>query len=557
MDLIIGNPAGWWGLLGVPAILVIHLLQHTARRHSISTFFLVEHLAQESSEGRVLERIRNSAQLWLQLLAVLLVTWLLLQPRWMREDSFQRVVVVLDSSVSMGAFLDRLPDRVSSGLGRMNRAAARTEWRLIETDRTREALYAGLQLGELVGTLRDWKPRLGTHSFAPGFQVARSLAGEAGSIVLVTDRLPQTVPDGVEVLAIGEPVENVGFTGLRMVTDEESGALTWQAMVRNHGQTVQRRSWNAVSEWGQTGAQTLELDPGATLTLRGTFPDGGDALTLALTGDAFAMDDRLPVVRPQPKRLRVSVQVDDPTREFVARLLSTVRDREIVRRSEDPDLELLSYDLGMVPALTMNAICLPRATAGEGVPGEAAQVVHEAHALTEGLSWQALLCQPVSPVKLTGEEQVLLWMGDQPLIYLRSAQPHRQLVVAFDLASSNASRLPAFIVMLHRFVESVRMQKPVFEARNTEVNQLLNMVAQTEGGPLVRTLENTPPHSTPASRAHLVRAPPDPGLYQIHQDGANLLFASARFADSREADFSDAVTTPGMEERAEVIYPPQ
>ena len=61
MQLLLGNPTGLWALLGIPAVLAIHLLQQQARRHTVSTLFLIDHLGQENASGRVIDRIRNSA----------------------------------------------------------------------------------------------------------------------------------------------------------------------------------------------------------------------------------------------------------------------------------------------------------------------------------------------------------------------------------------------------------------------------------------------------------------------------------------------------------------
>ena len=204
MQLIIGNPAGWWALLGIPAVILIHFLQHEARRMRVSTLFLLEHLGQESTEGRVFERVRNSASLWLQLLAVLLVTWLLVAPRWVRSDSVQRVAVVLDSSVSMSAFKDRIEHQVPLALRRLGRASATTEWRVIETDPGRGTLYAGQDLSELRVRLQGWQPRLGTHDTRAALRVASNLVGPAGTVVLVSDHEPGALPPGVSWLGVGE-----------------------------------------------------------------------------------------------------------------------------------------------------------------------------------------------------------------------------------------------------------------------------------------------------------------------------------------------------------------
>src|SRR5688500_14225516 len=101
---LFANPAGLWVLLGLPAIVAIHFLQQRARVVRTSTWFLIEKLAPDSARGRTWDRLRTSRAFWLQLFAVILAAWVLGEPRWVREQSAQTVVIVLDASVSMQAF---------------------------------------------------------------------------------------------------------------------------------------------------------------------------------------------------------------------------------------------------------------------------------------------------------------------------------------------------------------------------------------------------------------------------------------------------------------------
>ena len=75
MPLIFANPLGFWALLGIPAVLLIHFLQRESRRLPISTLFLLEHIDRESVKGRQFDRLRQSIPLWLQLLGVVILTW--------------------------------------------------------------------------------------------------------------------------------------------------------------------------------------------------------------------------------------------------------------------------------------------------------------------------------------------------------------------------------------------------------------------------------------------------------------------------------------------------
>ena len=99
-----GNPLGLLSLLAIPAILAIHFLQRKSVTLPVSTLFLLERTQREATSGRRFERLIPSVPLWMQLLAVLLLAWLLSEPRFKKENSVQRVVIVVDGSASMTGF---------------------------------------------------------------------------------------------------------------------------------------------------------------------------------------------------------------------------------------------------------------------------------------------------------------------------------------------------------------------------------------------------------------------------------------------------------------------
>ena len=133
MNLVISNPAGLWALLGIPLVLLIHFLQRKAKVLPVSTLFLLEKTVRESASGRRFDRLVNSVPLWMQLLAVLLLAWLLAEPRYRKARSVQRIAVVLDSSASMEPFRDRLADALVRRLPELAGLASVSEITLFES----------------------------------------------------------------------------------------------------------------------------------------------------------------------------------------------------------------------------------------------------------------------------------------------------------------------------------------------------------------------------------------------------------------------------------------
>src|SRR4051812_17859549 len=142
---LFSNPAGLWALLGVPAILAIHFLQQRSRVVVTSTWFLIEQLTPDSTRGRTWEQLRASRTLWLQLLAVVAVAWVLAEPRWVRSESAQTVVLVLDDSASMSAFRAPALAAVEKEMSAASGLAAQTTWVVMTTDGRQPPLYRGTE----------------------------------------------------------------------------------------------------------------------------------------------------------------------------------------------------------------------------------------------------------------------------------------------------------------------------------------------------------------------------------------------------------------------------
>lgn len=510
MHLSFGNPLGFLALLGVPTVLAIHLLQRESRQVITSTLFLLEALAPVSAQGRRLERLRNSLPLWMQLLAVLLLTWLLVSPRWLRRDSSQRVVVVLDSSVSMLAFHDELARALPGRLHLLESAAARTDWRLIETDQARPTLYAGPALRDLLAAATAWTPHLGSHDFGPALNAANSLVGGAGVAVFVTDR-PTDLPQGVKLLAVGRPLDNCGWAGVSV--DGE----TWHALLKNYSGARQTRTWRV-----DASAETaITLEPDQMRTLSGSFPPGQDRCELALNADDFPLDDHLPIIRPQAKRLTLSVQTGGPFDEFLKRFAGSIPQADPVAGKGDVRLAAFSPAGGHGILFATQEKERPDYLAGD--------IVAENNPLTSGLTWNGLICKQADSIPAREGDQTLLWAGERSLVFLRGGWADRSLIVNFDVRQSNADRLPAFIVLLNRFLESVRAEKVAPERLNVETNQPLVIASDPS---------KSPPRSSNGDSP--LRAPAAPEFFAVTQGEHPLLTAAAYFSDAREADFRDA-----------------
>jgi hypothetical protein len=539
MPVLLANPLGLLALLGIPAILLIHFLQRQSRRFPASTLFLLDHLQRESVKGRRFDRLRQSVPLWLQLLAVLLLAWILAEPRWASTRSVQRIVLVLDDSASMDAFRDGLLAALRRELPPLSTLVGTTEYTALESSSQGETLHRGTSLGGLLDALADWRPAAGSHSPEAALRVARGLAGAEGLVVLATDHPGDPLPFGALRLAVGQPLDNVGFAGVR-IEEGQDGELLWRATLRNYGSSPQRREWFLAADGRRSEARTVDLAPGTTRTLQGPFPEDAARLLLVLEPDAFPRDDRLHLVRPSPKPLLVARATASAAEPLVTSLLASLEAAVPPPDDKDADLWFATYNpLAPAPVPEQAVVLLhqpqPPRRFLDG------PLVASAHPLVAELDWQGLIARSSPGFPPDESDLPLVWQGERPLVILRESGVRRQLLLNFDVLASNAPRLPAFVILVHRFAERLREAKVGPESRNLELGQPLALAHRGGEGsaPLILAAE-AGRENIPPARARLLRAPREPGFFQILQDEAVLLDASANFADVREADFREA-----------------
>ena len=163
------------------------------------------------------------------------------------------------------------------------------------------------------------------------------------------------------------------------------------------------------------------------------------------------------------------------------------------------------------------------------------------HPLVADLDWQGLISRSTPSIPLIEGDRPLLWQGERTLIFLRETGGRRQLVFNFDVATSNAARVPAFVILIHRFANLIRSEKVALEQLNVEWHQHLSLahLSGAEAPPLeLRTSDQE--RTFPLSQARFLRAPDSHGFFEVSQGESLLLKGASNFAEVREADFSQA-----------------
>lgn len=525
MNLVLGSFAGFFALTGVPIVLLIYMLQRRAKSQLISTLFLLAETKPVNERGRLIERLRSSLPLFLHLVIIALLAWLLCAPRTMHPDSVQRVVLIMDTSYSMDAFMPIAQERLISRAREFERAAARTEWILLDSNIKAAPVYSGFDRTALEGAIRGMKAHVPSHDVAPVFALASSLA-PSGPIVFMTDHAAR-IPADVERIAVGVPFENWGFAGY--VVEERGEEVIWQATLKNYSDAEGSRTWSLQAEREEPRSEEIRLPARGAKLLKGVFPAGAGKLILKVEHDQFSLDDTLPMVSPLARELVVSLEASNELSTFFLRYFRAFGGFRM--SSTDPDLEVMlagrDHKPGVKPAIVETV------PLGDPQPFDSTPIVSMPHELTDALEWRGLLTTKPPPLKLEKGDEVLLWRGENPLVLLRRGGVQPVLVLNFSFGRSTAARHPAFVLLLHRFMDLVRQGKESYARDNVGLGTLLPLPERRLRMTIRKDLSDL---GVEESSTKPLSAPVEPAFFSVHEGNSQMFDGATALEDPTEAD---------------------
>ncbi len=540
MSFVFGNPWGLLGLLGVPVLVLIYFLRRKAKVEVVTTLFLLKRLRRESKGGRRFEKLERSIPFWLQLLAVLLLTWILSKPKFGNERAMQQVAVIVDSSASMLGCRNQFGERLGTALREVAAEADHSVFYVLDHDARRSRMYQGENIDELLMVMEGWDPKDGARDPRQAIRIGRSLVGPGGRVIYVTDHAGGDLPLGCERLAVGSGLANCGFTGVE-VTRSDDGWV-WSAMVRNYGDGEAKREWVVETLDGRrTEPRGVVIGGRSFVTLRGVFPEGVDRCVLRLSDDEMGLDDVVPIVKESPRVARLEVLGGGRVVELGDRMVEGFE--HVGEAGEVADLRLGILNLDDEVRIGTSGIYF--SLGGQESPR--GRILMGESELLRGLNFQALKVAKVRRWKVRQGDEVLLWMGEVPLIFVRTAEDGlRSLVFGFSLDESNALKLPGVAVLLHRFCELVAKAGDAKFAMSVDTGQLLSGLFPTgvSGDRMrlvVRDLKGGEKEmELGAEFRRVLRAPREPSFLELDLDGERLAEIAVQFGDTREADLSRA-----------------
>lgn len=572
------NPWGLLGLLALPAIVVIHLYHRRYPPLLVAGLHLWGIETHTTTAGRTRERLPITSSLICELLAALILSLVLSDPRWGDVGKVVHLVVVLDNSASMSSrppgleeksFRDAAIDELDRRAKQLPRGSVVT---LLRTARRPEMLAGpAVPWEEAKPKLDEWRPALPKHDFQPTWDLASQLAAETGELLFLTDVVPDekvAVPKLMEVLSVGRELENVSISAARWDFNSQTAKGRVFLRLTNHG----KRGAN-VRVVGSVGErvifqETIALAVGVASPLEVEVPGGLGRLSITTEniGDGLPLDNRVELIEPKIRTLHVALALpkDSPALNAVQRALRGIPDVSQVNAE--------SAELLIAPAQPLPPSRRELAWLGIGPfdPSDEARkasqdlagpfILEKQNPLLDGLTLSGVVWGGVQSLKL--DLAPIITAGQQPLLSRLNSTRTAAYLLNLDFAKSNLADSPDWPILLSNLIELRRDNLPGLRRWNYRLNEEIRFRLLEDAPAATTESENESADSRPLLLAHngqkrplarapIVEVPPldEADVYTI-LDGARPIGEFAvNFFDSEESTLTGL--RPGRRDPAE------
>jgi hypothetical protein len=458
-------PWFFWSFLSLIPLVAIYFLKVRPRRKDATAYFLWQKVFTEKRTSSLFQRLRDILSLVLMALTFGAVCLALTKPE-LQDDSRQDLLIVVDHSASMAAGKGRAQrlelakeaaGDIIKGLDGTQRAAVASlagELRFLShlSDDPKELLDA---VSSIQPTELTFNPKALTE-LSPGESAE---FGKQHRVILVSDGcLESGLPESVELLKVGEPLENVGIISADAQYLPGPGnrlgiyfqlASSFKAPVKAD-LIIKPADGNSIAK-----LIPLEIKPGVnpSETFAVDEAETGRWLAQIDFADALASDNQAYLVAAKPKPLRVKVEATDAY--FLQACVQAFSDAGGLLTPVEENAQFV-LGKGTAPDAPMAVIFQPTGTStwwksvGEPVEVGAARVKTADHPVLRHLEATGINYTGARQIEPADGALVLVESETSvPLIYTMNANGKSALVVNLDPVAAEFYFSAWFPVLIH------------------------------------------------------------------------------------------------------------
>jgi hypothetical protein len=527
-------PLAMIALAALPALAAIYVLRHRFRRRQVSSLMLWQFRVQSKEGGAKVHRLQLPLLFFIELLALLLLVTAATGPHWKLPQATRPLIVVLDDSFSMRAVSNdaTAQSRAREFLKKVFRFQPPPSTRLLLAGNEPRLLGAPARTWpEVEALLQQWTCRTPDASVETALTLASELGKQQANVLVLTDHPPadeKIANERLQWRAFGVASDNLAIVNAsRTANGDEDRCLLEIANLsktsRSAGVQVQAGS-NALQQ------TRLSLAPQERQRLVFNIPKAAPMLAVTLDPDALADDNRVQLLPPIRKKIRVQVSLTNAAfSELVERTLAATGMRAAI--SDNP--ELVIHHADSAPG---NAWSLRCQTSGKAAAYTGPFIIDGSHPAVEGIALAGAVWAAGPATNAPNEVPVIL-AGNVPLLTAREDLLGRQfLTLNLDPELSTIQRTPDWPILFWNLLQWRATQIPGLLESNARLGA--EVLVKTTGEPVVVTWPDGTVKSFPRSGNQLALETPLAGLYSVAMGTSTNLFSVNTLA----ADESDLQT---------------
>lgn len=538
--MILALPLALLGLAAIPALAAIYFLRSRSRPVPVSSHMLWMDLTRARQGGRVLKRMELPLLLVLETLALALLALAAAGPHLPTAAAARPLVIVLDDSFSMLAGDEQSPRNLAAReLERVLRTEPGASVSFILAGAEPQVLGNAVRAAEVTpARFAPWRCQSPTAALDAAVALASTVAGSRARTLVLTDQAPpHNISEGrVLWRAFGEPRPNLAIVNAARQAHE--GRERCLVEVANFSAEPRGA---AVTLTGAGGAaiakRDVRLAPREKVPLFFDLPAGTPALAATLPPDALALDNRVTLLPPPARPVRVTMMIGSPS---LRKALSRALEASGMARLVGEDADLVITDGGPVPSPERTALLWSlRVTIDKEAEAFVGPfVMDRTHPLAAGLElggeiWAAAKTQPLpGPVVIAAGNTPLLTDTEH-----RDGRHDLRLRLSPDLSTlPGSSNWPVLVwnILSYRAANLPGTRQP-----NVRLGVDLKIIAPPEAKAAQIRSPDGATRDTPVHDGAILAKADQCGVFEIRAGAETYAFAANALAPA-ESDLASA-----------------
>jgi hypothetical protein len=506
-------PLALAAMAALPALAAIYILRHKFRRRHVSSLILWRFRIQSKEGGSRVHRLQLPFLFFLELLALLLLVVAATGPHWKLGQSTRPLIVVLDDSFSMRAVSGKgsAQARARDALRSLYRFQPPPSTRLILAGREPQLLGAPARNWSEVSKLLDqwacWSPDSAINAAVTR---ASELGKQQANILVLTDHAPADRKIGnarLQWRSFGVAAPNIAVVNASRSANGDKD----RCLLEIANFSIAPRSAEILVQAGSGNAQRtqLSLAPQDRQRLVFDIPAATPMLTAELVEDALVEDNRIQLLPPVRKRVRVQVSLTNSAlTELVDRTLAATGLRAAI--SDNPELIIHHSDSSPNNSAWSLRWAIPEKASAYTGPF----IVDDSHPLGQGIGLAGAVWAAASSLTNAPADVPIILAGNVPLVSTREDVTGRQFLtlnLAPDL--STVTKTPDWPILFWNILQWRAAQIPGLLDSNARLGT--EVILKTTGEPVTVRRPNGEEKSLPRTGGQLSLETPLPGVYTV------------------------------------------